>query len=92
MWRHGFPIIPDDADPRPGAECRSIVQCLDSVINAASLLQQVVGSNPEAHFDQVAQNASTAQLGAGLAAAMRSEETPPSRCWVARLWQSHSRR
>jgi hypothetical protein len=40
------------------------------------LLQQVVGANADAHFDQVAQNASADQLGAGLAAAMRSDETP----------------
>jgi hypothetical protein len=54
------------------------------------LLQQAVGSNPEAHFDQVAQNASTEQLGAGLAAAMRSEETPPFSEMVGKLFNASS--
>jgi hypothetical protein len=41
------------------------------------ILQQAVsGANPDAHFDQVAKQASTDELGAGLAAAMRSDQTP----------------
>lgn len=41
------------------------------------ILQQAIsGSTPEAHFDQVTQHASTDEVGAGLAAAMRSDQTP----------------
>jgi hypothetical protein len=54
------------------------------------LLQQAVGGNAEAHFDQVAQSASTDQLGAGLAAAMRSDETPPFGEMVGQLFGQSS--
>lgn len=41
------------------------------------ILQQAVsGAHPDAHFDQAAQHASTDEIGAGLAAAMRSDQTP----------------
>jgi len=41
------------------------------------ILQQAIsGNTPEAHFDQVTQHASTDEVGAGLAAAMRSDQTP----------------
>jgi len=54
------------------------------------LLQQAVGGNPEAHFDQVVQNASTDQLGAGLAAAMKSDQTPPFSDTVGKLFNLSS--
>ena len=44
------------------------------------ILAQAVGganSNPEQHFDQVAQQASKDELGAGVAEVMRSDQTPP---------------
>ena len=50
------------------------------------LLQQAIGGNAEAHFDKVVQNASTDQLGAGLAAAMRSDQTPPFGQMVGQLF------
>ena len=41
------------------------------------ILQQAIGSGtPEKQFDHVAQHASTDEVGAGLAAAMRSDQTP----------------
>lgn len=41
------------------------------------ILQQAIsGGTPEAHFNQVTQHASTDEVGAGLAAAMRSDQTP----------------
>lgn len=50
------------------------------------LLQQAIGGNAETHFDQVVQNASTDQLGAGLSAAMRSDQTPPFGQMVGQLF------
>jgi len=44
------------------------------------------GSNPEQHFDHVAQNASPADLGAGIAGAMRSDQTPPFSEMVGQLF------
>ena len=41
------------------------------------MLHEVGGDTIDAHFDQVAQNASGDELGAGIAAAMRSDQTPP---------------
>lgn len=42
------------------------------------ILQNALGGNePEKHFDQVTQNASKEQLGAGFAGALRSDQTPP---------------
>ncbi|VTU14233.1 hypothetical protein SRS16CHR_00990 [Variovorax sp. SRS16] len=54
------------------------------------VLQQVVGGNAEKHFDEVAQNASPDQLGAGLAAAMRSDQTPPFSQMVGHLFGQSS--
>ncbi len=58
------------------------------------ILQQVVaGANPgnaETHFDQVAQHASNDQLGAGLAAAMRSDQTPPFGNMVGQMFGQSS--
>jgi hypothetical protein len=54
------------------------------------LLQQVVGTDHEAHFDKVVQNASPDQIGAGLAAAMRSDETPPFSEMVGKLFNGSS--
>ena len=44
----------------------------------SDLLQQITGSggNPADHFDRVAEQASPDQLGRGVAAAMRSDDTP----------------
>ena len=54
------------------------------------ILQNALGSNePEKHFDQVAQNASKEQLGAGIAGALRSDQTPPFSNMVGQLF-SHS--
>lgn len=44
------------------------------------------GNNAETHFDQVAQNASHDELGAGLADAMRSDRTPPFGDMVGQLF------
>ncbi|MEJ8823851.1 hypothetical protein WKW80_17710 [Variovorax humicola] len=59
------------------------------------ILQQVVagaggGGNPEAHFDQVTQHATPDQLGAGLAAAMRSDQTPPFGNMVGQIFGNSS--
>ena len=44
----------------------------------SDLLQQLtgIGGNPADHFDRVAQQASPVELGRGVAAAMRSDDTP----------------
>ena len=44
------------------------------------------GKEPEKHFDQVAQNASSDQLGAGIAGALRSDQTPPFGNMVGQLF------
>lgn len=55
------------------------------------LLQDALGgNNPSAKFDQVAQTASTEQLGQGLAAAMRSDQTPPFSSMVGDLFGKSS--
>ncbi|MES2183814.1 MAG: hypothetical protein V4505_04625 [Pseudomonadota bacterium] len=48
------------------------------------------GANPEEHFDRVAQNASTGDLGAGLAAAMRSDQTPDFGAMVGQMFGQSS--
>ena len=51
------------------------------------ILQNALGSNePEKHFDQVTQNASKEQLGAGIAGALRSDQTPPFSNMVGQLF------
>ena len=50
------------------------------------ILQQLTGGNNEALFEQATQHASTEQLGAGLAASMRSDQTPPFADTVAQLF------
>jgi hypothetical protein len=51
------------------------------------VLQQALdGGNAEQHFDQAAQQASPGDLGAGLAAAMRSDQTPPFGDMVGQLF------
>lgn len=42
-----------------------------------TLRTALAGQNPEQRFDAVAQTASQEELGAGLAGAMRSDQTPP---------------
>jgi len=55
------------------------------------ILQQAIGgSTPETHFDQVAQHASTDEVGAGLAAAMRSDQTPSFGNMVGQLFGQSS--
>jgi hypothetical protein len=44
------------------------------------------GNSAETHFDEVAQNASHDELGAGLAGAMRSDQTPPFGDMVGQLF------
>ncbi|MDB5828261.1 MAG: hypothetical protein JWQ73_2481 [Variovorax sp.] len=48
------------------------------------------GANAEQHFDQAAQHASTDELGAGLAGAMRSDQTPPFGDMVGKLFGQSS--
>lgn len=43
-------------------------------------------STTEEHFDRVAEQASTDELGSGLAAAMRSDQTPPFGSMVGQLF------
>ena len=51
------------------------------------ILQNALSSKePEKHFDQVAQNASSEQLGAGIAGALRSDQTPPFGNMVGQLF------
>jgi len=59
------------------------------------ILQQALSGasgagNSEAHFDQVTQQASQDQLGAGLAAAMRSDQTPPFGNMVGQMFGNSS--
>jgi hypothetical protein len=54
------------------------------------LQQAMAGGNPEQHFDNVAGSASTQQLGAGLAGAMRSDQTPPFGNMVGQLFGNSS--
>lgn len=55
------------------------------------ILQNALGgSEPEKHFDQVAQNASKDQLAAGFAGALRSDETPPFGNLVGQLFGNSS--
>ena len=52
------------------------------------ILQTALAADkPEQHFDAVAQTASREELGAGLAAAMRSEQTPPFGDMVGKLFE-----
>ena len=51
------------------------------------ILQNALGGNePEKHFDQVTQSASKEQLGAGIAGALRSDQTPPFGNMVGQLF------
>ena len=51
------------------------------------ILQNALSSKePEKHFDQVAQNVSSEQLGAGIAGALRSDQTPPFGNMVGQLF------
>lgn len=54
------------------------------------LLQQALGSNEPAHFDKVAEQATPDQLGTGLAAAMRSPDTPPFATMVSQMFGKSS--
>ena len=54
------------------------------------ILQQAIGGDANAHVDQVTQHASTDQIGAGLAAAMRSNQTPPFGDTVGQLFGQSS--
>lgn len=54
------------------------------------LLQQAMGSNEPAHFDKVAEHATPDQLGTGLAAAMRSPDTPPFATMVSQMFGKSS--
>ncbi|RYF30796.1 MAG: hypothetical protein EOO26_14475 [Comamonadaceae bacterium] len=62
-----------------------LMDILQSALNANS-----TGNNAEQHFDQVAQHASTDELGAGLAGAMRSDQTPPFSDMVGQLFGNSS--
>lgn len=55
------------------------------------ILQQALGSStPENHFDQVTQHASTEEVGAGLAGAMRSDQTPAFGIMVGQMFGQSS--
>lgn len=62
-----------------------LMDILQSALTAGS-----GGGNAEQHFDQVAQHASTDELGAGLASAMRSDQTPPFSDMVGQLFGKSS--
>lgn len=48
------------------------------------------GTAPEAHFDQATQHASQDEIGAGLAAAMRSDQTPDFGSMVGQMFGQSS--
>lgn len=50
------------------------------------MLREAGGDNVDSHFDKVAQTASPDELGAGLADAMRSDQTPPFGDMVGQLF------
>jgi hypothetical protein len=50
------------------------------------MLRDAGGDNVDAHFDRVAQAASPEELGAGVADAMRSDQTPPFGDMVGQLF------
>lgn len=50
------------------------------------MLREAGGDNVDAHFERVAQTASADQLGAGVADAMRSDQTPPFGDMVGQLF------
>lgn len=54
------------------------------------LLQRVASADSAPHFDRVAQSASLDHLGAGIAAAMRSDQTPPFGQVVGGLFEKSS--
>ena len=55
------------------------------------ILQQAIGGgDASAHVDQVTQHASTDEIGAGLAASMRSNQTPPFGDTVGKLFGQSS--
>ena len=56
------------------------------------ILQQITGAggNPADHFDRVAEQASPDELGRGLAAAMRSDETPPFGSMIGQMFGQSS--
>src|SRR5690242_1537586 len=48
------------------------------------------GSDPSAHFEQIAQSVDSGTLAQGIAAAMRSDQTPPFAQLVSQLFASGS--
>jgi hypothetical protein len=56
------------------------------LLDVLSQLAGNVAADPHLHFDQVAQQASPDQLGQGLAAAFRSDQTPPFAQMVGQLF------
>lgn len=50
------------------------------------ILQSALAGNPEQHFDEVSKTASPEELGAGVAGAMRSDQTPPFGDMVGQLF------
>ncbi|MDB5743479.1 MAG: hypothetical protein JWR68_1794 [Polaromonas sp.] len=54
------------------------------------LLQQALGGNTEKHFDQVAKEAPREELADGLAASMRSKDTPPFGDMVSQMFGKSS--
>lgn len=55
-------------------------------MSLSDILRDAGGDNIDAHFDRVAQAASPNDLGAGLADAMRSDQTPPFGDMVGQLF------
>ncbi len=60
-----------------------LMDILQSALGAAG---GATSANAEQHFDQVTRHASTDELGAGLAGAMRSDQTPPFGDMVGQLF------
>lgn len=52
----------------------------------SALAGNAAGANADQHFDQVTQHASTDELGAGIAGALRSDQTPPFSDMVGQLF------
>lgn len=53
-------------------------------------ITQLTGANADQHFDQAATHASEDQLGAGLSAALRSDQTPPFGQMVGQMFGNSS--
>lgn len=60
------------------------------LLDVLSQITQFTGANADQHFDQAATHASEDQLGAGLSAALRSDQTPPFGQMVGQMFGNSS--